>query len=148
MWVSVFLGSALLVVACARALGACDEETSHLLVAQLFDPSRACLDPEGTIALVDGPVPGSACPPTCVVGPSGQNGNASSVYVTTMCGPYPELDDTSGDPAGCSDALAALDRRDTCLVDGGSTSPAPALLSDDASDGNPPRDAGKDARVN
>ena len=146
MRVSAFLGSALLVVVGARAVGACDEETSHLLIGQLFDPARACLDPEGTIALVDGPVPQSACPPTCVVGPSGQNGNASSVYVTTMCGPYPELDDTSGDPAGCSDALTALARGDTCLIDGGSSSPA--STNDDAGDGNTTRDGGKrDARA-
>ncbi len=145
MRLSVLLASAVLVVAGARTLGACDDETSHLLVGRLFDPARACLDPEGTIALVDGPVPDKACAPTCVVGPSGQNGNGSNVSVTTMCGPYPALDDTSGDPAGCSDALTALDRGDTCLVDGGSSSPA--LSNDDAADGNATQDAGKDARA-
>ena len=128
--VSFLFGAALLFG--ARTLGACDQETSHLLIGQLFEPARGCLDPEGSIALVNGPVPDQACPPTCLVGPSGQNGSASSVYVTTMCGPYPELDDPSGAPAGCSDALDALRRNDICLVDGDSSAPVP------------PRDAAKD----
>lgn len=144
--VSVLVGGALALLLGARALGACDNETSHFFVGQLFEPARGCLDPEGSIAQVDGPVPDQACAATCVVGPSGQNGSASSVYVTTMCGPYPALTDTSGDPAGCSEALAALDRGDTCLIDGDSSAPPPSPV-DDAGDASTADDSGGDARA-
>jgi hypothetical protein len=143
----VLFGGAVALLIGARALGACDQEpTSHFLVGQLFEPGRNCLDPENTIALVDGPVPDQSCPVTCVVGPSGQNGNASSVYVTTMCAPYPGFDDTSGDPAGCTDALAALDRGDTCLIDGDSSAPV-SQVTDDAGDSGPTDDDAGDAVV-
>ncbi len=129
--VSVLAFGTLALLLGARVLGACDtNETTHFFVGQLFEPARGCLDPEGSIAQVDGPVPDQPCAATCVVGPSGQNGNASSVYVTTMCGPYPALADTTGAPAGCTEALAALDRGDTCLIDGDSSAPAQTTLSD------------------
>jgi hypothetical protein len=142
--VSVLVVGALALLVGARVLGACDNEASHFFVGQLFEPARGCLDPEGSIAQVDGPVPDQACAATCVVGPSGQNGNASSVYVTTMCGPYPALADTSGEPAGCTEALAALDRGDTCLIDGDSSSPEP-MTNPDAPDASPGDDSGGDA---
>ncbi|MEO6420729.1 MAG: hypothetical protein ABIP39_15055 [Polyangiaceae bacterium] len=131
----------------ARALGACDNETTHFFLGQHFDSTRGCLDPEGSIAQVDGPVPEQACPATCVVGPSGLNGNASSVYVSTMCGPYPAFADTSGDPAGCTEALAALDRGDTCLIDGDSSAPAQPMDDDAGDDSAVVDDSGEDAAV-
>ncbi len=111
----------LLVLAWAMA---CDGPRTHVLLGQLYEANRECVDPTTSIDIVDGPDPGFGCAPTCVVTPIGQNGSEGGVYVTTMCGPYPPLDDTTGTPAGCAGALAALARGDTCSSDGTSTSPA------------------------
>ena len=54
--------------------------------------------------------------------------------VSTMCAPYPFSFDASGTDPTCPAALAALERNDTCLVDGGSTNPLPP--PDDAGDGD------------
>jgi hypothetical protein len=48
-----------------------------------------------------------------------------TVYVSTMCAPYPFGFDTSGGDPRCATALAAFDRNDTCLADGGSSAPLP-----------------------
>lgn len=112
---------------------ACDDPRTHVLLGQLYEPHRDCVDPTTSIDIVDGPDPGFGCSPTCVVTPIGQNGSQGGVYVTTMCGPFPPLDDTTGMPAGCAGALAALARADTCSSDGTSTSPADAGPADDSS---------------
>lgn len=121
------LASGLLLLRCAFG---CDGPSRHVLLGQLYEASRDCIDPTSSIDIVDGPDPGFGCAPTCVVTPIGQNGSAEGVYVTTMCGPYPALDDTSGMPAGCAGALAALARGDTCASDGTSSSPVDASPED------------------
>ncbi|AKU96902.1 hypothetical protein AKJ09_03566 [Labilithrix luteola] len=73
--------------------------------------------------VVSGGDPGD-CAPTCMLLPNDDAG--PSVFVTTMCPPYPFGADTSGSDPACPKALAAFDRNDTCTSDGGSTHPAPA----------------------
>ena len=141
----VGLAGALVLLKCASG---CQGPNSHVLLGQLYEANRGCIDPTTSIDIVDGPDPGSGCSATCVVIPLGQNGGRAGVYVTTMCGPYPVLDDTTGTPAGCAEALAALDRGDVCAADGTSASPADAGPSDasppDASapDASPADDSG------
>jgi hypothetical protein len=130
------LACGLFLLACAIA---CESPSTHVLLGQPYEANRDCVDPTTSIDIVDGPDPGFGCSPTCVVTPIGQNGSEGGVYVTTMCGPYPPLDDTTGMPAGCAGALAAFGRADTCSSDGTSTSPADAGPSDDSS--MPPTDA-------
>jgi hypothetical protein len=123
----------------AAGLAACDEARSHVLLGQLYEASRDCLDPTSSIAVVDGPDPGFGCDPTCVATPLGQNGSAAGVYVTTMCGPYPpSYEEVDGAPdnittlAGCAGAFGALARGDTCSADGTSTNPSDAASASDA----------------
>lgn len=96
----------------------------HVVLGQLYEAGRDCLDPTGSVDVVDGPDPGLNCAPTCLVAPIGQSGSGAGVYVTTACGPYPPLDDTTGTPPGCAGALAALERADICSIDGGSSNPS------------------------
>jgi hypothetical protein len=114
---------------------ACYGPDSHVLLGQLYEASRDCIDPNASIDVVVGPDPGF-CPqqPTCVVTPAGINGSGAGVYITTMCGPFPPLDDTSGTPAACAGALAALARMDVCATDGTSsnTLDGGGLSADDA----------------
>ena len=124
-----------IVVSLVAAVGliACNGPGTHVLTGQLYEAARDCVDPTTSIDVVDGENPGSGCAPTCVVTPAGQNGSGAGVYVTTMCAPYPPLDDTSGTVAGCAGAFAALARGDTCLPDGTSASPADGGGASDAS---------------
>jgi hypothetical protein len=117
---------------------ACPGPGTHVLLGHLYEASRDCVDPTSSIDIVDGPEPGSGCPPTCVVTPAGQNGGGVGVYVTTTCGPYPPLDDTTGAPAGCADALAAFARSDVCTADGQSTSPLDGSSSGEGGLGDAP----------
>jgi hypothetical protein len=122
-------GLAALLAACAAlllTLGACESPPVHILQAQAYEAARDCVDPTIDIDVVDGPDPGGGCDPVCIVTPAGQNGAPTGIYVTTECGPYPPLDDTSGSEPACVAALAALARGDVCNVDGGSSCPARA----------------------
>lgn len=98
-------------------------DPSHTYLGRLFVEDRSCLGPTRAIDVVEGETPGS-CDPKCLLQPLSDGGRA--LYVGTMCGPYPYGFDVSGADPGCPAALAAHARRDTCLADGGSTSPAPA----------------------
>jgi hypothetical protein len=114
-----------------------DKPTSHVYVAQLYEPARDCLDPSTSIDIVssgDGPL---SCAPACLVAPSPPAPNSAKVYVSTMCAPYPASLDTSGTDETCAAALAAFARADVCASDGTSSSPADGGAedaSDDASD--------------
>jgi hypothetical protein len=115
------------VAAGALLVLACNEPDRHVLLGQLYEAGRDCIDPTVSIDIVDGPDPGFCMDqPTCIVTPAGTNGSGAGVYVTTMCGPFPPLDDTSGTPVGCEGALAALARGDICAADGTSSSPPDA----------------------
>jgi len=113
------------------AIGLCGVhcgDPSHVYEGRLFLERRQCLGTTASVDVVEGNLPGD-CGPTCLTQPDRDGGRA--IYVSTMCGPYPFGFDTSGSDPACPQALAALERNDTCLVDGGSSSPAP-----------PPPDAG------
>jgi hypothetical protein len=133
----------------ALVMGACDGPQQHVLLGQLYEVGRDCVDPTSSIDLVPGTDQGYDCSPTCVVTAAGANGAPAGVYVTTACGAFPALDTTSdgtedsGVPVWCPAALAAFARGDVCMIDGTSSCPADAAGADA---GCPPTDdAGDDA---
>ena len=90
---------------------------------------RDCLGNATTVDVVPGPNPGDCEPPVCMVQPLAEGGH--SVFIATMCAPYPQPDfDFSGKDPDCPLALAALARGDFCLDDGGSQNPAPDAAAD------------------
>ena len=111
-------------------LGASCGDPSHIFEGRLFLPQRGCLGTTSSVDVVEGERPGS-CGPTCLTQPQSDGGRA--IYAATMCGPYPVNFDASGADPLCPLALAALERNDTCLIDGGSSSP-PAAPSDAGTD--------------
>lgn len=116
---------------------ACDDPVSHIFAGRLYEPARGCVDGVTSIDVVDGPAPGAPCAPACFVGPYATDAGDKPVYVSTMCAPFPPAFDTTGTAPACTAALAAYARNDTCLDDGGTTSPPPA-------DGGTATDAGAD----
>jgi len=98
----------------------CDDGT-HVYSASQYDPAHQCLGPAQTLDVVSGGDPGSGCALKCLVSTSG----GGAIYVSSQCPPYPPLFDTSGAQTGCDEALAAGERGDTCLGDGGSSHPPP-----------------------
>lgn len=114
-------GAALAALACMLHASACGDP-SHVYEARLYRTDRDCVATTSSVDVVEGDPPGS-CAPICLLQPQADGGRA--VYVSTMCGPYPFGFDTSGTDPVCPRALAAFERDDTCLVDGGSTRPAP-----------------------
>jgi hypothetical protein len=115
-------------IAIATALSAaCDGPESHVYVAMPYEPSRDCLDPSTSLAIIDTPDGSLDCAPTCLVLPAPPAVGSEQVYVSTMCGPYPtDFDDSQTDPL-CAPALAAFARGpDTCVAGGGSSDPADA----------------------
>jgi hypothetical protein len=115
-----------MLVECAFACG----EPSHIFEGRLFVEERECLGTKSSVDVVEGDTP-AECGPTCLAQPLADGGR--SIYVATMCGPYPYGFDASGSDPLCPRALAALARNDTCFVDGGSSSPA-STPADAASD--------------
>jgi hypothetical protein len=121
----------LAVITCGGVLLACQKPGFHILLGQLYEASGDCIDPTTSIDIVEGPDPGLDCMPTCIVTPIGQNGGPFGVYVSTMCGPYPPLDDTSGSEPACTAALAAFAQGNICAVsDAASASDAAAGPTD------------------
>jgi len=111
------------------AIASCDEANVHILTAQQYDPAAACVGASDGVDVVNGPATGDNCGPECL---SITAGDATSVYVTTVCPPFPldytaEAEDAaSGDGDPCTGAFAAyegyLDSGVTCPVvtgDGG-----------------------------
>jgi hypothetical protein len=113
-----------LVLPAVLAVASCDEPGVHILSAQLYDPTRACVGVSDGVDVVNGPSTGDACNPSCITITSG---STTSVYVTTECPPFPldysvEAEDAAaeaGDP--CPGAFAALAAYD----DSGVTCPPP-----------------------
>jgi hypothetical protein len=115
--VAVGIGVAL--VAAGIAIACDDTASSHAFAGRAYEDSRGCLDPGTEIDVVDGPDPGSACAPKCLVSPADPDGGMLTLYISTMCAPFPLGYDTSGKDPRCSDALAAYAQNVTCLADGG-----------------------------
>ncbi|MBX3204635.1 MAG: hypothetical protein KF764_06170 [Labilithrix sp.] len=114
-----------MLVAYAIACG----DPSHIFEGRLYVERRSCLGTTASVDVVEG-AGGGNCGPTCLTQPHTDGGRA--VYVATMCAPYPFGFDASGSDFACPAALAALERGDTCLLDGGSANPAPAEEPADA----------------
>lgn len=114
----------LLVVASLGLQGLACGEPSHVYDGRLFLEHRRCLGTTVSVDVVEGEPPGD-CGPVCLAQPQRDGGRA--IYVSRRCAPYPFGFDASGTDPACPEALAALERSDTCLVDGGSTSPPPPL---------------------
>ncbi len=108
-------------------------DPSHIFEGRLFveDRDRACLGTTSSVDVVEGDPPGT-CSAVCLA--QGHADGGRSIYVSTMCGRYPFMFDASGSDPSCPAALAALERDDTCLVDGGSANPS---LVDEAGGGDP-----------
>ena len=108
-------------------------DPSHIFEGRRFVEQRACLGTISSIDVVEGDRPGS-CGPTCLAQPESDGGR--SIYVSTMCAPYPFAFDASGSDPACPAALEALARNDSCRADGGSSNPLPPP--------QPPADASTD----
>ncbi len=134
------LGAALALgaaIAFAALAPACKGSGAHTYSARPFDPARGCLlDPTG-VDVVDGTDPGLNCARKCALSPKPDDGGPPLAYISTECPPYPPGFDMSGLVGACPAAIAAADREDYCLDDGGSTHPAPP-------DASAPADAGSD----
>lgn len=115
------------------AASACSDSQTHVYYGQGYDPVRDCLDSVVVVDIISGTDTGQSCPLVCIA--TSQNQDAAvSVYVSTTCPPYPPLFDTSGTNPQCPLALAAANRKATCLDDGGVTgSPIDSGEANDAS---------------
>jgi hypothetical protein len=89
------------------AVAACDDVNVHILSGQLYVPQDNCIEPSTGIDVVNGGSTGDNCAPLCLTITSG---DATSVYVTTMCPPYPQ------DPGYITEAEdAATSDADPCM---------------------------------
>ncbi|HVH46109.1 MAG TPA: hypothetical protein VM925_27355 [Labilithrix sp.] len=95
------LGPLALLVVDATACG----DPSHVFEGRLFLEGRACLGTKASVDVVEGEKPGE-CGPTCLAHPHVDGGR--SIYVSTMCSPYPFGFDAAGTDPACPSALAAL----------------------------------------
>ena len=102
---------------------ACDATSYYLYTGHEYDPKRGCVNDLSAIDIDIGTDPGASCGAQCL---HIAEGDASTIYATTMCGPAPAGADTSGSNGNCPAALAALARGDICLDGGGSTDPLDA----------------------
>jgi len=131
-----------LVAPAVLAMASCDQPDVHILTAQLYDPAEACVGQSSGVDVLAGPAVGDNCSPSCLTATSG---DATSVYVTTVCGPFPDYtvegpDATAGAADPCTGAFAAF----AAYEDSGVTCP---LTADDAgedgeADGGAPADGG------
>jgi hypothetical protein len=120
-----------LVLPAVVAVASCDEPGVHILTGQLYDPMLGCVGPSNSIDVVSGPSAGDGCDPQCLL-----VGDASAVYVTTVCPPYPgdyhsEAEDAAADAADpCVGAFAAY-----AAYDGADCPPFVPDAGDEGDDG-------------
>jgi hypothetical protein len=128
---------------CASVVACDDGPQSHVYVAMLYEPARACLDPSTTLAIIGTPNGSLECYRKCLVEDAPPAVGAELVYVSTMCPPYPAVitDATGTDPA-CQAALAAYDDGAVCGEDAGSDD-----VDGEAIDDGGPSDAELDGDV-
>ena len=91
------------------AVASCDEPNVHILTGQLYEPLYGCIDGSKGVDVVQGPSTGDSCDPQCLTITAGSQ---TSVYVTTVCPPFPgdytvEAEDAAtGDADPCFSAFA------------------------------------------
>lgn len=107
---------------------ACGSDPVHVYQGRLYVKDRDCLGTPSSIDVVSGSDPGD-CAPTCLLDTLAADAS-DTLYVSTMCAPYPYGIEPSGTDPSCATALAAFERDDTCLSDGGSTHPLPGSQTD------------------
>ena len=122
------------IVLAAVAFGACGDP-SHIFEGRAFIDARDCLGTTSSVDVVEGDKPARTCSPTCLA--QGHSDGGRTLYVATMCPPYPfDFDASGGDPT-CPAALAAFARDDTCNVGGTSTNPIEAGVVEAGVDSGP-----------
>ena len=120
-------------ITCTLHLSSCKDDGTHVYIGRIFLEARDCVATTSSVDVVSGETPGE-CSPICMLQPRAEGGR--TVYVATMCPPLPAPDfDLSGRDPVCVRALAALARNDTCLSDGGTTSPRPPVADASADAG-------------
>jgi len=85
-------------------VASCDEPNVHILTAQLYDPAGACVGQSDGVDVVQGPSTGDACNPSCLTITSG---STTSVYVTTVCPPFPQDYTVEGEDAAAEAGVSA-----------------------------------------
>jgi hypothetical protein len=143
-----------LVFPAVLAVASCDEPDVHILSGQLYLPQNACIEPVAGVDVIEGPATGDNCGPLCL---TINEGDATSIYVTTQCPPYPGdytvegVDATTGDADLCVGAFAAYnDDAAVCppdLGEGGvdAGTDAPSDAATDAPGDAGPGDAAENA---
>jgi hypothetical protein len=115
-----FIGVSLTVAFVSLVLIACGDP-SHIYEGRAYLDSRDCLGTTSSVDVVEGDRPTRACAAICLA--DGHPDGGRTLYVSTMCAPYPFQFDASGGDPGCPAALEALGRDDTCNTKGTSTHP-------------------------
>ena len=120
-------------LACIMHTSACKDDGTHVYVGRFYLEGRGCLGTTSALDVIAGDEPGD-CAAVCLIQRRAEA--ARSVFVSTMCPPYPPAleFDVSGTDTVCAPALAALARNDTCASDGGSSNPLPPI-ADASADG-------------
>jgi hypothetical protein len=104
-------------------------DPSHIFEGRAYIVTRDCLGTTSSVDVVEGDKPTKICAPTCLA--QGHPDGGRTLYVATMCPPYPFQFDASGSDPVCPTALAAFGRDDTCNVDGKTSShPIPDAATD------------------
>lgn len=118
---------------CIMHVSACKDDGTHVYIGRFYLEKRGCLGTTSSLDVLEGD-PTGECAPVCLI--QRRADAERSVYVATMCPPYPApVDfDTSGSDPVCPAALAALARNDTCATDGGSAHPLPPPPADAAAE--------------
>lgn len=104
----------------AAAAIACGDP-NHIYEGRAYVDARDCLGTPSSVDVVEGDRPTQNCAPICLA--QGHADGGRTLYVSTMCAPYPFQFDASGGDSACPAALAAFGRDDTCNVDGTSLHP-------------------------
>ncbi len=92
--------SALLALTAMSSM-ACADPPQHIYSARRYSADTKCLGPYESLDLVISDRGGEAkCAPICLT-------LGDDVYVSIVCGPYPEAFDVSGKSPVCREALAA-----------------------------------------
>ena len=117
--ICLFLGSMM-----SFAASACTDSPTHVFFGQEYDPVRDCLASVTAVDTISGNDTGQSCSLVCIAAPPDPEAGVA-VFVSTTCPPYPPLFDSSGTGPECQRALAAANRKATCLDDGGVSSTTP-----------------------